>query len=83
MQADDLNKDNGKKVKDKAKKVLKATLKIFTKKWVIIAVALFLVIIALGGAYDALMDAFSDKVSKYTAEHPVQYDADDNSICFN
>ena len=80
MQADDLNKDNGKKVKDKAKKVLKATLKIFTKKWVIIAVALFLVIIALGGAYDALMDAFSDKVSKYTAEHPVQYDADDNSI---
>ena len=82
MQADDFNKDNGKKVIDKAKKVLKATLKIFTKKWVIIAVALFLVIIALGGAYDALMDAFSDKVSKYTAEHPVQvqYDADDNSI---
>lgn len=82
MQADDLNKDNGKKVKDKAKKVLKATLKIFTKKLVIIAVVLFLVIIALGGAYDALMDAFSDKVSKYTAEHPVQvqYDADDNSI---
>lgn len=82
MQADDFNKDNGKKVIDKAKKVLKATLKIFTKKWVIIAVALFLVIIALSGAYDALMDAFLDKVSKYTAEHPVQvqYDADDNSI---
>ena len=71
---------NGKKIKDVAVKVLKTTLKMFTKKWVIIAILFIMIIVLLGGVYDALMDAFSDKVSNYTAENPVQYDTSDNSI---
>ena len=80
MQGDEQNNKNGKKFKDTVKKVLSKTLKIFTKKWVIITIIFALIIVTLGGAYDVLMDAFSDKVSKYTAEHPVQYDTEDNSI---
>lgn len=71
---------NGKKIKDVAVKVLKTTLKMFTKKWVIIAILFIMIIVLLGGVYNALMDAFSDKVSNYTAENPVQYDTSDNSI---
>lgn len=72
--------ENGKKIKDAVVKVLKSTLKIFTKKWAVIGITLALIIIMLGGAYDALMDAFSDKVSNFTSENPIQYDTVDNSI---
>lgn len=47
------------------------------KRWAIIAIAAFaIIIIALGSAYDSLTDAFSKGVSEHMQNNPVQYEQD-------
>lgn len=71
------NLENG--VKNTIKKVTK----IFTKplkRFLIIGIAIVIVIISLGGSYNALAEEFSKKVSEHMKSNPVKYNATDGSI---
>lgn len=50
------------------------------KKVILIVGIVAIVIVAVVGCFDALMEAFSDKVSEHVQNNPVEYDIEDNSI---
>lgn len=64
----------------KIKTFLKKTASKFLKGALIILALFTAIIILLGSMYDALMENFSEKVSNYVQERPVEYDVTDGSI---
>lgn len=73
------NGKNIKEVRDSIVNAFKSTYKKINIKWIIIITIFMLVIIILTGAYEVIMDDFSNEVTKYTTENPIQYN-NDNSI---
>lgn len=70
----------GKKAKDVTVKLIKGVLNLFSKKLIIIIAAVIILLLIIGGAYDSLMEHFSNEVTKFASEHSAKYDITDNSI---
>ena len=68
--------ENTKKIKTVIKKVTFS----FLIKLLSISLPFIIIIILLSGAFDALMEGYSEKVSNYIKENPVKYNIQDNSV---